>query len=240
MGLYHKSEWKTFRDEVIELDGYKCKDCGRTSNEVVLQVHHKKYVKGKLPWEYPLQECETLCKGCHSARHGIIKPQIGWYFIGQEDLGDLNGTCENCGATIRHSFLIQHENWGAMEVGTFCCDKLTDSNLASNLLESQTSYKSRKVRFAKSKRWKSDENGNHKIKQSNFEIVLINKGEYFNIKIHNQVSSKKYDTLEIAKAKVFDVIESGEFIEYLDRHKITYREPKSKKKKKPKENDEKK
>ncbi len=41
MGLYHKTEWKKFRDEVIELDGYKCKDCGRTSKEVVLQVHHK-------------------------------------------------------------------------------------------------------------------------------------------------------------------------------------------------------
>jgi len=237
MGLYHKTEWKTFRDEVIELDGYKCKDCGRTSNEVILQVHHKKYVKGKLPWEYPLQDCEALCKGCHSSRHGITKPQIGWDFIGQEDLGDLNGTCENCGATIRHSFLVQHENWGTMEVGTFCCDKLTDSNLVSNLLESQTSYKSRKTRFGKSKRWKFDDNGNHKIKQSNFEIELINKGDFFNIKIHNQVSNKKYDSLEIAKAKVFDVIESGEFIAYLDRHKIIYRE--SKKKKTKKKSDEK-
>jgi hypothetical protein len=229
MGLYNKTEWKKFRDEIIELDGYKCKDCGRTSNEVVLQVHHKHYVKGKLPWEYPLQDCETLCKGCHSSRHGITKPQIGWEFIGQEDLGDLNGTCENCGASIRHCFLIQHENWGTIEVGTFCCDKLTDSNLASNFLESQTSYKSRKLRFAKSKRWKIDENGNHKINQSNFEIEIINKRDYFNIKIHNQVSNKKYETLEIAKAKVFDVIESGEFIEYLDRHKISYRTQKNKK-----------
>lgn len=229
MGLYHKTEWKKFRDEVIELDGFKCRDCGRGSNKVVLQVHHKQYIKGKLPWEYPLQDCETLCKGCHSSKHGITKPQIGWEFIGQEDLGDLNGTCENCGATIRHSFLVQHENWGTIEVGTFCCDKLTDSNLASNLLESQTSYNSRKIRFGKSKRWNLDENGNYTIKQSNFEIELIKKGAYYNIKIHNQLSHKKYESAEIAKAKVFDVIESGEFIEYLDKHKIPYREPKKKK-----------
>jgi len=178
MSLYKNTEWKKFREEVIELDGYKCKDCGRSSSEVVLQVHHKKYVNGRLPWQYPLKDCETLCKGCHASRHGITKPQIGWEFICEEDLGDLTGTCENCGALIRHSFLIEHENWGTIEVGTFCCDKLTDSKIASNLLESQTSYKSRKQRFIKSNRWKVV-NNTYQIKQSSFEISIIEQGNIF-------------------------------------------------------------
>lgn len=238
MTLYNKSEWKKFRDDLIELDGYKCKECGRNNKEVVLQVHHKNYIKGRLPWEYPLNECETLCRGCHSSRHGITKPQIGWEFIGQEDLGDLNGTCENCGATIRHSFLVQHENWGAMEVGTFCCDKLTDSNLASNMLESQTSFKSRKRTFINSKRWKSDEN-KHLISQGSFKVEITPKDNFFIITIHQQTSKKKYESLEAAKAKVFDVIESGELYVYLDKHKIPFTEKKKKKNKteKQKSND---
>lgn len=227
MSLYTKSEWKNFRDELIELDGFKCRDCGRNSKEVVLQVHHKNYIKGRLPWEYPLSECETLCRGCHSSKHGITRPQIGWEFIGQEDLGDLNGTCENCGATIRHSFLIQHENWGAMEVGTFCCDKLTDTNLASNMLESQTSFKSRKQRFINSKRWNSD-NSKHSISQGSFKVEITPKDNSFFITIHGQSSKKKYESIEVAKAKVFDVIESGELFVYLEKHKIPFTEKKKK------------
>jgi hypothetical protein len=228
MSLYNKSEWKKFRDELIELDGYKCKEFGRSSTEVILQVHHKNYIKGRLPWEYPLQECETLCKGCHSSKHGITKPQIGWEFVGEEDLGDLNGTCENCGASIRHSFLIQHENWGAMEVGTFCCDKLTDTNIASNLLESQTSFKSRKQRFLSSKRWNFD-NAKHSISQGSFKIEIVARDNFHFITIHGQESKKKYDSVESAKEKVFDVIESGEFLVYLDKHKIPFSEKKKRK-----------
>ena len=228
MSLYTKSEWKKFRDELIELDGYKCKECGRNRTEVVLQVHHKNYIKGRLPWEYPLKDCETLCKGCHSSRHGITKPQIGWEFVGQEDLGDLNGTCENCGATIRHSFLIQHENWGAMEVGTFCCDKLTDTNIASNFLESQTSFKSRKQRFVNSRRWKFD-NAKHSISQGSFKVEISTRDGFHFITIYGQESKKKYESIEFAKAKVFDVIESGEFLAYLDKHKIPFTEKKKKK-----------
>jgi len=227
MSLYTKSEWKKFRDELIELDGYKCRECGRNKEEVVLQVHHKTYIKGRLPWEYPLSECETLCRGCHSAIHGITKPQIGWEFIGQDDLGDLNGTCENCGATIRHSFLIQHENWGTMEVGTFCCDKLTDTNIASNMLESQTSFSSRKQRFLNSKRWKYD-NAKHFISQGSFNVEIAPKDYSYFITIHGQTSKKKYESLDSAKAKVFEVIESGELLVYLVKHKIPFTEKKKK------------
>lgn len=234
MTLYNKSEWKAFRDEIIELDGFKCKDCGRAGDETILQVHHKTYIKGRKPWEYPTKDCETLCKACHASRHSIIRPQIGWEFISQEDLGDLSGTCQNCGATIRHSFLIQHENWGAMEVGTFCCDKLTDSNVASNLIESQTSYLSRKQRFISSKRWKFDK-GIYIIKQSSFGVEIKPVENSFLIKIHGKQSESRYETLTDAQSKVFDVIESGEFIEYLKRHNIPFNTSTSKTSKRAKQ-----
>lgn len=223
MNLYTKLEWKNFRNHLFELDGFKCCKCGRNHNEVTLQVHHKIYIKGRLPWEYSLKDCETLCKGCHSALHGITKPQIGWEFISQEDLGDLVGTCENCGASIRHCFIIHHENWGTIEVGTFCCDKLTDTNIASNMLESQTSYKGRKRRFINSKRWRFA-NGVYTITQGSFKSEIEKLDEAFFITIHGQKSKKRYETLDIARAKIFDVIESGELIAYLDKHKIPFTE----------------
>jgi hypothetical protein len=35
----------------------------------------------------------------------------------------VHGECEYCGTQIRHSFLVEHEKWRAMEVGEQCSDK---------------------------------------------------------------------------------------------------------------------
>ncbi|OIN56385.1 HNH endonuclease [Arsenicibacter rosenii] len=221
MSLYRKNQWKEFRDEIIELDGNKCTKCGRHKNEVILQVHHKKYIKGRKPWEYPTEDCQTLCKGCHAAEHGLIKPQFGWEYIGDEDLEDLIGTCENCGSSVRYIFVIYHEKWGTIEVGTYCCDKLTDSTFASNLIESQTSFKGRKERFISSKRWKI-RNGCFTIKQSHFEIEIREYCTFFYLKIHDLESTTPYESLNDAKSKAFDVIENGELIKFLQSKKIDF------------------
>lgn len=50
--LYADEKWAAFRERVIVLDGGECVSCGRSrSGGVVLQVHHKQYVKGRKPWE---------------------------------------------------------------------------------------------------------------------------------------------------------------------------------------------
>ncbi|RLD55219.1 MAG: hypothetical protein DRJ01_16945 [Bacteroidetes bacterium] len=229
MTLYTKKEWKEFRDNVIEADGYKCTICGRTSEEVTLQVHHKEYIKGKLPWEYGLDKCQTICKGCHAAEHGIIKPKFGWEYVGDDDLEDLIGTCENCGAAIRYVFVVYHKDWGYMDVGTLCCDNLTDTEIASNKRESQQRFKGRKSRFLKSKRWKFSD-GKYKIRQSLFDIEIEEVKNYYYLTIHNLKSSRKYESLDEAKSAAFGVIESGELYEYLDKHNISYRKKKRKEK----------
>ncbi len=218
MSLYRAKEWTGFRENVIELDGHKCTQCGRGRDEVTLQVHHKKYVAGRKPWEYATQDCETLCKGCHAAVHGIIKPQIGWEYVGEDDLEDLSGECQNCGSQIRYVFYIFHPNWGYLEVGTYCCDKLTDTTIASNMMESAKSYQNRKETFLKSKRWKFIEADKiWKIRQTLFDVEISQKNGAYFLKIHDLKSKKEYESLEVAKAKVFDVIESGEIIDYLNK-----------------------
>lgn len=228
MSLYKKSQWKEFRRNIIESDGNKCTTCGRSETEVTLQVHHKKYISGRKPWEYGSQDCITLCKGCHAAEHGIIMPKFGWEYIGDDDLGDLSGTCENCGASIRYVFLINHENWGTLEVGTYCCDNLTDTNIASNLMESLKSYEDRKERFLKSKRWKVEDN-TLKIRQNLFDIEIRQFEKCCNLKIHNLQSNKAYESLNDAKCSAFEVIESGKLIEYLKEKNISFEESKTKK-----------
>jgi hypothetical protein len=63
--LLKRQEWKEKREIVLERDGYKCK-CGKTKN---LQVHHKKYIKGRMPWHYANKHLITLCATCHKSEH---------------------------------------------------------------------------------------------------------------------------------------------------------------------------
>jgi hypothetical protein len=209
MSTYKQIEWKIFRQSVIELDGYKCRQCGRAENEVTLQVHHVEYINGLRAWEYPTNSCITLCKGCHAQTHGIIQPTFGWEYIGDDDLGDLIGTCENrgCSSKIRYSFTVFHQNWGTLEVGTVCCDNLTSSQNASNLIK----IEGRKQRFLNSKRW-IEIAGNHKLKQGLFQIEIFEIEDKYSIKINGIKSTKRYNSITDAKSKIFEIIENGQLM----------------------------
>ena len=216
MNYYLKGEWKKFRDSIIELDGNKCTQCGRSESGVTLQVHHKRYIYGKLPWQYSPEDCITLCKGCHAAEHGIIMPKIGWEFVGMDDLGEPNGKCENenCGRPIRYIFIIFHKNWGTLEVGTICCDNLTDSELASNGKESRMKFEGRQKRFLKSKRWNII-GENYSIRQNKYNVDIVKKSNHdYTLKIHGLYSNRTYDPVS-AKIKAFEVIHSGILLKYL-------------------------
>lgn len=128
-------EWHDFSEKVKKRDGYKCLQCERNKSQVTLQVHHEMYVQDKLPWEYPLSDCRTLCKGCHAKKHGLLEPDKGWYLIEINDLGGLDGICEknNCGREIRYEHLTYHPNWGYKIVGSTCIEHLTQKDkLLSN------------------------------------------------------------------------------------------------------------
>lgn len=233
MSSYKESQWKLFRQTVIELDGYKCRQCGRGQSEVVLQVHHKEYIAGLKAWEYPTADCITLCSGCHAQTHGIIQPTFGWEYIGDEDLGDLIGTCENrgCSSNIRYSFTIFHPQWGTLEVGTVCCDNLTDSEIASNLKESKLKFEGRKERFLNSKRWTT--NGkNYKIKQGLFDIEILGIENKFSLKINEKTSRIKHNTLATAKQKVFEIIEDGQLMKFFKDKNFDFEQKKKERKKK--------
>lgn len=58
--------WKDKRNHIISIRGSKCERCG---SKDFLQVHHKRYIKGRLAWEYEDNLLECLCGNCHKKHH---------------------------------------------------------------------------------------------------------------------------------------------------------------------------
>lgn len=90
-------------------------------------MHHKVYKRNLEPWEYPLSDCITLCKGCHALENNLVEPQTGWSLISINDLGGLHGICERrgCGTEIRYEHEAYHPDWGYKCVGSSCIEFLT-------------------------------------------------------------------------------------------------------------------
>ena len=48
----------------------------KTNIRTDLNIHHKYYVQGKAPWDYPDNALETLCIDCHRKRHNEEKTPV--------------------------------------------------------------------------------------------------------------------------------------------------------------------
>jgi 5-methylcytosine-specific restriction endonuclease McrA len=59
--------WQKMRLKVLERDEFRCQLCW--NDKLTLHVHHKYYVNGKQPFDYPLKALLTLCEKCHSIIH---------------------------------------------------------------------------------------------------------------------------------------------------------------------------
>jgi hypothetical protein len=64
---YKHPNWQKKRLECLELSNFTCQSCGSTDD--TLHVHHKKYVRGRMVWEYEHNELEVLCEACHALVH---------------------------------------------------------------------------------------------------------------------------------------------------------------------------
>jgi hypothetical protein len=71
--------WQKVRLKVFERDEWTCQIC--FNKELQLKVHHKYYVQGKEPWDYPPDALVTLCEKCHAeewenrpeAEHALLR-----------------------------------------------------------------------------------------------------------------------------------------------------------------------
>lgn len=69
-GRYRKllkdDRWNQRRIEIMRRDGFRCCRCGAKSK---LNVHHRWYIYGRQPWQYPDRCLVTLCEKCHHHVH---------------------------------------------------------------------------------------------------------------------------------------------------------------------------
>ena len=56
-------KWQKIRLKILERDEWVCQRC--FDDESTLAVHHRYYIKGKEPWDYPIDAFVTLCENCH-------------------------------------------------------------------------------------------------------------------------------------------------------------------------------
>ncbi len=70
--LLQDPKWKIKASYIRKRDNHTCCRCGKKSHR--LQVHHKKYIDGLMPWEYENDLLESLCSTCHKKEHNI-KPK---------------------------------------------------------------------------------------------------------------------------------------------------------------------
>lgn len=217
MQSYRHVDWDIFRQRVIDRDGGACCRCDRPEGDgVTLQVHHKRYISGRKPWEYDLRDCETLCRGCHAAEHGLIPPLVGWILHGVEDLGGPHGHCQRCNKEIRYVCAIHHEKWGTLEVGSDCCDKLTGNSLASEEQQKINRHLRRKTSFIKSKRWEVSQN-RQSITQDSIRITILFRDETYFIRVAETNGKQRFKSLVEAKGFVFEQLESGHLRKFVER-----------------------
>jgi uncharacterized OB-fold protein len=84
--------WREKREDVFRLYGKKCSKCGSTKFP---HVHHKTYTRGKMPWEYPIENFIVLCERCHKASHGYEYTQNRCNACGKE-IPEKFKLCINC------------------------------------------------------------------------------------------------------------------------------------------------
>jgi hypothetical protein len=78
-------KWQKRRLEILNRANFKCESCDDA--EKTLHVHHKRYRKGAMAWEYDDSELTALCEDCH-ANETLLRNQLD-DAIGQMRGGDL-------------------------------------------------------------------------------------------------------------------------------------------------------
>ncbi len=66
--------WQKKRLRILNRDDWTCQGCFDKS--VTLNVHHRFYIKGKDPWDYPDHLLVTLCSTCHDEEKGEMEVSL--------------------------------------------------------------------------------------------------------------------------------------------------------------------
>ena len=110
--LLKDRRWQRKRLEVLNAADWKCESCDSSDDSQQLHVHHKRYVRGRKPWEYERDELQALCEKCHaviSETNALLDDAIGSVrMIGEPMLSMVLGYVEaivECATLERNGFI---------------------------------------------------------------------------------------------------------------------------------------
>lgn len=86
--LLKDPRWQKRRLEIMQRDNFTCQHCGNGLNDgVPLNVHHIRYRRNLMPWEYGDADLTTLCEKCHKEEHSVeTKITSNLYKVGKGKL----------------------------------------------------------------------------------------------------------------------------------------------------------
>lgn len=87
--LLRDPRWQKKRLEILSRDDFTCMNCADTTN--TLHVHHRYYLNGHKPWEYPDTALTTLCADCHEQETADLKPAKNEIFLAFARRGQCAG-----------------------------------------------------------------------------------------------------------------------------------------------------
>lgn len=73
--LLQDPRWQRKRLEILEIWEWRCQCCQAT--DITLHVHHRYYVPGRMPWEYPNWAFVALCVDCHEMQKTPTREEDG-------------------------------------------------------------------------------------------------------------------------------------------------------------------
>lgn len=217
MKAYRSREWREVRGQALEVADYTCERCLRKEADgLILHVHHRVYRPGAAPWEYSLGELEVLCAGCHAQEHGVIRPSDGWEVVGYEDLGEVDGECDLCGTAIRHVYAISHPKWHSLEVGSDCCDNLTNTDIASKHEHERRKHLARRRTFIRSPKWTEGMQPGSMRQDGPLWYRLVEHSDGIGISIAGVQGKLRFANAIQAGGWLFEFIESLDGAQYLE------------------------
>ena len=107
--------WQKKRLEIMQRDDFKCKKCG--DKDSTLNVHHRYYIWGKDPWDYPDEVLITVCSDCHDGEKEamaeympLLTQQLSTMFFADQ-IFDIYCAFGMCNFSGKNAYLAEKICW---------------------------------------------------------------------------------------------------------------------------------